>query len=237
VVDELEWILNRYTPDMLWIADDVFTIHHGWLAQFAAEMHRRKLQIPFECISRADRINEQVADLLAELGCFRIWIGSESGSQRVLDAMQRGVTTTQVRDAVDVCKYRGIQTGMFLMWGYEGEEMEDIEATIHHVKRTAPDIFFTTVAYPIRGTPYFGEVADRVTTTKLWADSSDRDFRIRGRHSRRFYQHADKLLRAEVELDKQASDPASDDSILAELRERISQAREGLRESYAEPEA
>jgi radical SAM superfamily enzyme YgiQ (UPF0313 family) len=236
VVDELEWILDRYIPDMLWIADDVFTIHHGWLAQFAAEMRRRKLQIPFECISRADRINEQVADLLAELGCFRIWIGSESGSQRVLDAMQRGVSTTQVRDAVDVCKDRGIQTGMFLMWGYEGEEMEDIEATIHHVKRTAPDIFFTTVAYPIRGTPYFEEVADRVTTTKLWADSSDRDFRIRGRHSRRFYQHADKLLRAEVELDKKASDPASHDSILAELRERIAQAREGLRESYAEHE-
>jgi anaerobic magnesium-protoporphyrin IX monomethyl ester cyclase len=238
VVDELEWILNRYSPDMLWIADDVFTIHHGWLAQFAAEMRRRKLQVPFECISRADRLNAQVADLLAELKCFRIWIGSESGSQRVLDAMQRGVTTTQVRDAVEVCKSRDIQTGMFLMWGYEGEEMEDIEATIRHVKRTRPDIFFTTVAYPIRGTPYFEEVADRVTTTKLWVDSSDRDFRIRGRHSRRFYQNADKLLRAEVELDKHLSaDSAPEDSVVIELRERIAQAREGLRESYAEPEA
>src|SRR5215813_13419306 len=200
-------------------------------------MRRRNLKIPFECISRADRINPQVADLLAELKCFRIWIGSESGSQRVLDAMQRGVSTTQVRDAVDVCKDRGIQTGMFLMWGYEGEQMEDIEATIHHVKRAAPDIFFTTVAYPIRGTPYFEEVADRVTTTKLWADGSDRDFRIRGRHSRRFYQHADRLLRAEVELDKKVSDAASDDSTLVELRERIAQARQGMRESYAEPEA
>jgi len=238
VVDELEWILDRYSPDMLWIADDVFTIHHGWLAQFAAEMRRRNLKIPFECISRADRINPQVADLLAELKCFRIWIGSESGSQRVLDAMQRGVTTTQVRDAVEVCKSRGIQTGMFLMWGYEGEEMEDVEATIRHVKRTRPDIFFTTVAYPIRGTPYFEDVADRVMTTKAWADGSDRDFRIRGRHSRNFYQNADKLLRAEVELDNRLrSDPAADDSIVVGLRERIAQARNGLRETYAEPEA
>ena len=238
VVDELEWILDRYSPDMLWIADDVFTIHHGWLAQFAAEMRRRNLKIPFECISRADRINPQVADLLAELKCFRIWIDSESGSQRVLDAMQRRVTTTQVRDAVKVCKTQKIQTGMFLMWGYEGEEMEDVEATIRHVKRTRPDIFFTTVAYPIRGTPYFADVADRVVTTKAWADGSDRDFRIRGRHSRNFYQNADKLLRAEVELDNRLrSDPAVDDSIVVGLRERIAQARDGLRETYAEPEA
>ena len=108
VVDELEWILGRYNPDMLWFADDVFTIHHGWLAQFAAEMKRRGLSIPFECISRADRINERVADLLAELNCFRIWIGSESGSQRVLDAMRRGVTVQQVQNAVGLCKSRGI---------------------------------------------------------------------------------------------------------------------------------
>ena len=238
VVDELEWILERYKPDMLWIADDVFTIHHGWLAQFAAEMKRRGLRIPFECISRADRLNPQAADFLAELNCFRIWIGSESGSQRVLDAMQRGVTVKQVQQAVDVCKSRGIQTGMFLMWGYEGEELDDIEATIDHVKRTSPDIFFTTVAYPIRGTPYFEEVAERVTSAAPWAEGSDRDFRIRGRHSRKFYQNADQLLRAEVELDRLlSSDVPGSDSVLIGLRERIAQAREGLRNTFAESEA
>jgi anaerobic magnesium-protoporphyrin IX monomethyl ester cyclase len=238
VVDEIEWILDRYSPDMLWIADDVFTIHHGWLAEFAAEMKKRRLKIPFECISRADRLNAHVADLLAELACFRIWIGSESGSQRVLDAMERGVTVKQVRDAVAACKSRGIQTGMFLMWGYEGEEMEDIEETIHHVKSTAPDIFFTTVAYPIRGTPYFDEVADRVTRVASWAEGSDRDFRIRGRHSRKFYQNADQLLRAEVELEKILSSnlPGTDSAVL-QIRGRIAQAREGLRNTFAESEA
>ena len=238
VVDEIEWILDRYSPDMLWIADDVFTIHHGWLAEFAAEMKKRRLKIPFECISRADRLNAHVTDLLAELACFRIWIGSESGSQRVLDAMERGVTVKQVRDAVAVCRSRGIQTGMFLMWGYEGEEMEDIEETIHHVKRAAPDIFFTTVAYPIRGTPYFDEVADRVTRVTSWAEGSDRDFRIRGRHSRKFYQNADQLLRAEVELEKILSSNVPDtDSAVLQIRGRIAQAREGLRNTFAESEA
>ena len=104
VVDELEDLLGRYNPDMLWIADDVFTIHHGWLAEFAGEMRRRGIRIPFECISRADRVNPRVADLLADLGCFRIWIGSESGSQRVLDAMERGVTVEEVQTAVELCK-------------------------------------------------------------------------------------------------------------------------------------
>jgi len=238
VVDELEWILQRYNPDMLWFADDVFTIHHGWLREFAAEMKRRRLRIPFECISRADRLNSQVVDLLAELNCFRIWIGSESGSQRVLDAMQRGVTVQEVQYAVEACRTKGIQTGMFLMWGYEGEAIEEIEDTIRHVKRCKPDIFLTTVAYPIRGTPYFEEVADRVVDPESWAESSDRNFRISGRHSRRFYQHADQLLRAEVEFDKLSyQQGASDDAVVSSLRQKIEQSREGLQSTFAEVEA
>jgi anaerobic magnesium-protoporphyrin IX monomethyl ester cyclase len=238
VVDELEWVLGRYNPDMLWFADDVFTIHHGWLAQFAAEMKRRGLRIPFECISRADRINERVADQLAELECFRVWIGSESGSQRVLDSMRRGVTVQQVQTAVAMCKSRGIQTGMFLMWGYDGEELEDIHATIRHVKASNPDVFLTTVAYPIRGTGYFDAVKDRAVSSKAWAEGSDRDFKIRGRHSRRYYQSVDRLLRAEVELDRlKNSNLTGDDLLLRELRQRIEQAQEGMKESVEEVEA
>jgi radical SAM superfamily enzyme YgiQ (UPF0313 family) len=238
VVDELEAILNRYNPDMLWIADDVFTIHHGWLAEFAGEMSRRGIRIPFECISRADRLNARVADLLADLGCFRMWIGSESGSQRVLDAMERGVTVEEVHAAVEVCKSRGIQTGMFLMWGYEGEELSDIEATVSHVRRTQPDVFFTTVAYPIGGTPYFEDVADRRTDPIPWEQSTDRNARIRGRHSRRFYGNADQLLRAEVELERLSrSQSPVEPSQFEELSRRIESAREGLRTTFAETEA
>src|SRR5215469_1940430 len=193
VVNELEWLMNRYQPDIAWLADDVFTIHPGWLNQYAAEMKRRGLKIPFECISRADRLPPRALDTLAELGCFRIWIGSESGSQRVLDAMERGVTVEQVRTAVAMAKARGMKTGMFLMWGYEGEDLDDIEATVEHVKRTDPDVFFTTVSYPIKGTPYFEAVASRLASPAAWAESSDRDYRIRGRHSRRYYQYADQL--------------------------------------------
>jgi hypothetical protein len=85
VADELEWLINRYQPQMAWMADDVFTIHHGWLFQYAAELKQRGLKLPFECISRPDRLNPRVVETLAEMGCFRVWIGSESGSQRILD--------------------------------------------------------------------------------------------------------------------------------------------------------
>ena len=96
VVDEVESLLTRYHPDMVWIADDVFTIHHGWLREYAAEMRRRGLRIPFECITRADRLNAEVSQILAELGCFRVWIGSESGSQKILDAMDKGTKVEQI---------------------------------------------------------------------------------------------------------------------------------------------
>jgi len=198
VAAEVEWLLARYQPDALWMADDVFTIHHGWLAEYGAEMARRGIRIPFECITRADRLNEHAADLLAQLGCSRVWIGSESGSQRILDAMQRGVTLEQVRGAVALCKSRGIETGMFLMWGYDGEQLPDVEATVDHVKQCRPDVFLTTISYPIKGTPYFEKVAERVVAAGNWRESTDREFRIRGRHSRNFYQHADDLLRSEM---------------------------------------
>jgi radical SAM superfamily enzyme YgiQ (UPF0313 family) len=219
---EVEYLLDRYQPETLWIADDVFTIHHDWILQYAAELRARRIRIPFECITRADRINERIAATLAELGCTRVWIGSESGSQRILNAMERGVTVEQVCKAVTLCRQNGIQIGMFLMWGYEGEDLSDIEATIDHVKACRPDVFFTTVSYPIKGTPYFDKVADRVVNIRPWKDSTDREFKIVGRHSRGFYQHADELLRSEMAPDPEAH--------------RTAAAREALRLSFDEVE-
>jgi len=199
VADEVQWIVETYRPEMLWYADDVFTIHAGWTRTFAAELRRRGIRLPFECITRADRLDEQTADALAEMGCFRVWIGSESGSQKVLDAMQRGVRVEQVYDAVTRVRARGIQAGMFLMWGYEGEGVDDIQATVEHVRRCRPDVYLTTVSYPIKGTPYYDEVAPKLVTIGEWSASTDRDVHIRGRHSRGYFQFADELLRSSME--------------------------------------
>ncbi len=223
VADEVEWILDRYHPEMLWYADDVFTIHHGWTFQYSEEMQRRGIRVPFECITRADRMNPRVAAALANMGCQRIWIGSESGSQRVLDAMERGVGIKQVREAVAAVRSEGIQAGMFLMWGYEQEQPEDIEATVDHVARCRPDVFLTTISYPIKGTAYFEQVQSRLVGGGEWRSRTDRDFGIRGRHSRRYFQFADELLRASAAEEPDAA--------------RIESARRGLAESYDEVEA
>jgi radical SAM superfamily enzyme YgiQ (UPF0313 family) len=237
VVDEVEWLLQEYSPDMVWVSDDVFTIHHDWLRKYAAEMRRRGLHIPFECISRADRLNDEMMDILAELGCFRVWIGSESGSQRILDSMDRGVKLEQVQKAVELSRSHGIQSGMFLMWGYEGEEIEDIEATVQHVSKSQPDLFFTTVSYPIKGTPYYQKVQDRLVQLGPWGKSSDREIKIRGRHSRRFYGFADKLLRSEVQLAKLTGAATLDDYEASRLRIEISEMRASMMAAAAEVEA
>ncbi|MBI3262906.1 MAG: B12-binding domain-containing radical SAM protein [Acidobacteria bacterium] len=202
VADEVEQIVDRYHPDMLWYADDVFTIHHGWILKYAAELERRRLRVPFECISRADRITPAIADALARLGCRRLWIGSESGSQRILDAMERGVTVGAVQDATQLLRGRGIQVGMFIMLGYAGEELQDLEATVDHLKRAAPDVFLTTVAYPIKGTPYYNEVRDEIDVPGKWSTRTDRDLRIRNRPGRAYYQFARRWMTAEVARDR-----------------------------------
>jgi anaerobic magnesium-protoporphyrin IX monomethyl ester cyclase len=237
VVDEVEWLIQEYSPDMVWVSDDVFTIHHDWLRKYAAEMRRRGLHIPFECISRADRLNDEMLGILAELGCFRVWIGSESGSQRILDSMDRGVKLEQVQKAVELSRTHGIESGMFLMWGYEGEEIEDIEATVQHVSKSQPDIFFTTVSYPIKGTPYYSKVQDRLVQLGPWGTTSDREIKIRGRHSRNFYSFADKLLRSEVQLAKIRDSAAVDDFEANRLRIEIAAMRASMMAAAEEVEA
>ncbi len=233
--DEVESIYQTYRPGQVWYADDVFTINHAWLYHYAAELKRRNLKLPFETISRADRmLKEEVLETLAEMGCYRIWIGSESGSQRILDAMQRGVTVEQVQWATHAAQRHGIQVGMFLMWGYDGETVEDIEATIDHVKKSNPDIFLTTVSYPIKNTAYFHQVADRVQLDQAWDTATDRDYIIRGRHSRAYYKQADRWLRREVEAFRlEAADPIE----AARKRAEASEARAQLLAAAGEVEA
>jgi len=200
VVEEIAFIQRRYAPERLWFVDDVFTIHRGWTIEFAGEMKARGLRIPFECITRAERVDEEVALSLKSLGCFRVWIGSESGSQRILDAMDRRVRVEQVRAATRLLRAQGIEVGFFIMVGYEGEEDRDLAATVEHIRRSEPDVVLTTTSYPIRGTAYATAVAERSTNPRPWAESSDRDTLIRGRHAPAYYDAA----RAWIEQDAES---------------------------------
>jgi radical SAM superfamily enzyme YgiQ (UPF0313 family) len=148
-------------------------------------------------------MNEKVMDTLAEMGCYQLWIGSESGSQRILDAMRREVKVEQVQWATHELQKRGIKVGMFIMLGFEGEELPDIQATVDHLKIAGPDIFLTTVAYPIKGTGYYKQVADRVLARADWDQRTDRNLTVRGRHSRRYYEYAQRWMFGEFNLHRQ----------------------------------
>ena len=134
------------------------------------------------------------------MGCYRLWIGAESGSQRILDAMERRTNAARMRDMIRLVKSHGIRAGTFIMVGYEGETWNDIKLTADHLRDAAPDDVLTTLSYPIKGTPYYNSVADRIVARRGWEEGSDRDLTIRGRNSRRFYAHAQRWLQAEAEL-------------------------------------
>jgi radical SAM superfamily enzyme YgiQ (UPF0313 family) len=187
---------------MLWYADDVFNINHKWLFDYAAELKRREIKIPFECICRADRMNEEIVATLRDMGCFRVWIGSESGSQRLLDLMKRGVKAEQVQAMTQLAKRHGIETGMFLMWGFEDENRDDIVQTVEHVKKANPDLVLTTVSYPIKGTEYYSRMAGQnvVVNNLPWEKSNDRHYKIRHRHSPRYYDYVNRWMHGELKL-------------------------------------
>lgn len=200
VVAEVEEIAATYKPDLLWYADDVFTINKKWLFEYADLLDQHGLKIPFETISREDRLDEEVIGTLARMGCSRLWIGAESGSQRVLDAMKRRTNAERVTSMVHLLQQHGIEVGMFIMLGYDGEERSDIEETVGFLKDAAPDTFLTTVAYPIKGTPYYATVEDRVFSHRAWELGSDRDYSVAGRHSSRYYRFATRWMVSEVAL-------------------------------------
>lgn len=198
VADELQQIYQQYSPDSIWFVDDVFTIHHRWLSEFNDALKKRNLSITYECITRSDRLNEEVIKTLKESGCFRVWIGAESGSQKVIDLMDRRVRVEQVRDMIRLASKHGIETGTFIMLGYPGETEEDIKETIHHLKTSAPDHFTITVAYPIAGTELFKEVEQIKTTNVEWHAATDREIDFKRTYSRKYYDHAVQYVVREV---------------------------------------
>lgn len=202
VVDEIEHIASTYRPDTLWFVDDVFTISPKWTRSFAEEVTSRGVSIPYECITRADRLDEEMIDLLVTSGCYRVWIGAESGSQRIIDAMDRRVSVERVREMMRLCGAKGLETGTFIMLGYPGETNEDVLETIRHLKACQADHFTVTLAYPIAGTPLYEEVREDLTGLPEWSESTDRDLHFRRTYDDRYYRHALRRLSAEVALDR-----------------------------------
>lgn len=205
VVTELKSIVDQFNPDSIWFVDDVFTISHKWLKQFQLALHESNIRIAYECITRADRMNEEVIQILKDTGCFRVWIGAESGSQKVIDLMDRRVDVNQVREMIRLARRYGIEAGTFIMLGYPGETEDDIQETIRHLKQSNPDHFTITLAYPIRGTELFEEV-EITSSDSPWGVTTDRDLDFKRTYRKRYYDFAVRHVVNEVNFFKSRLD-------------------------------
>ena len=198
VVDEMECIKKNYKPDQIWFVDDVFTINHKWLREFRDELVKRNVIVPYEIITRADRMSDEVIAILKETGCFRVWIGAESGSQKIIDAMDRRVDVKMVRENIIKTKRQGIEAGTFIMLGYPGEQRADIKETITHLKVSDPSFYTITLAYPITGTPLYEEVNNVMQIPGPWENITDRDYDFKRVHSKIYYKYAIDWVNNEV---------------------------------------
>ena len=194
VVEEMGMLQKNYKPDSIWFVDDVFTVSHKWIKEFHEETQKQNIKIPFECITRAERLNSEILQLLKEAGCYRIWIGAESGSQKIIDAMDRRVEVDVVKKAIQDTNALGMETGTFIMVGYPGETMEDIKITTKYLKDADPTHFTITKAYPIKGTSLYNDIEDKITIKPDWETSTDRDIDFKRTYSSGFYDYAIKYL-------------------------------------------
>ncbi len=161
-------IKATYAPDFLRVVDDITGVNRRWVLEWRAEVLARDAVIPFECLTRVNLATEEMLTALKEMGCRRIYFGAESGSQKVLDAMKKGIRVAQTYQAAALCKRPGIETYFFMMVGYPGEEFEDLQLSVRLLRETRPDIFSTTIAYPLPGTPFYGQVRDRLMFDSEW---------------------------------------------------------------------
>jgi radical SAM superfamily enzyme YgiQ (UPF0313 family) len=206
VVEEMVWLKQVYAPDHLWIADDIFGLKPGWIERFAEFVDRRDAAVPFKCLLRADQVTADFAAALGHAACQTVWIGAESGSQRVLDAMEKGTRVEQIERATRLLHETGIHVGFFLQFGYPGETRDDIDKTLEMVRTCRPDDIGVSVSYPLPGTPFYQRVQSQLGQKQNWVDSNDLAMMFRATYVPDFYRALHALVHAEFRARRSAEE-------------------------------
>lgn len=195
VVDELEILTKEYGATYFWVCDDIFGLKPGWVQEFKDLLIKRKLSIQYKIQSRVDLLlKEDNIDVLAASGLETVWVGAESGSQKILDAMDKGTDVQQIYKATELLQRKGVKVAFFLQFGYLGETMEDIEKTIQMVLDIMPDDLGISVSYPLPGTKFFEMVQSELKEKQNWEDSDDLAMMYQGTFSPAFYRRLHRLV-------------------------------------------
>lgn len=189
VVQELKYLKEQYHFDYVWFCDDIFGLKPGWINQFAAQVKQQQLHLKFKIQSRADLLlQDDNIKALAEAGCDLVWIGAESGSQKILDAMDKGITVGQIAEASDLLKKHGIKRSFFIQFGYLGETRADIDKTIAMIHELLPDELGISVSYPLPGTVFYEKVKAMMGEKTNWKDSDELSLMFHSTFRPEFYK-------------------------------------------------
>jgi anaerobic magnesium-protoporphyrin IX monomethyl ester cyclase len=207
VVEELLMLKNKYNFDHIWFCDDIFGLKPGWVQEFAHLIEANNLSIRFKIQSRADLlVEEKYVAALARAGCENVWMGAESGSQKILDAMDKGITIDQITTATALLKKNKIRPSFFIQFGYLGETAEDISMTIKMINKLLPSDIGISVSYPLPGTKFYETVKEQLKTKANWTDSDDLAMMFQNQYQPSFYKqlhrYVHKSYRKHLALDK-----------------------------------
>lgn len=189
VVKEMKYLRSTLNPDHIWFCDDIFGLKPGWIQMFSEEVRRQNAIIPFKCLARVDLLlKDNVIEHLAKAGCQTVWVGAESGSQNILDAMDKGTTVEHIYEATRLLKAAGIRVGFFIQYGYPGETLEDIQLTLNMIRDCLPDDIGVSVSYPLPGTRFYDRVQSQMGKKMNWVDSQDLAMMFAGNYHPDFYR-------------------------------------------------
>jgi anaerobic magnesium-protoporphyrin IX monomethyl ester cyclase len=200
VAAEMAYLKHAFNPGHIWFADDIFGFRVDWVTEFAAAAKAADAQIPFSIQTRADLISERMARALRDAGCTEAWIGAESGSQKVLDAMNKGTTVSEILSARERLKAVGIRVGFFIQLGYLDEQLEDILATRDLLTAAQPDEIGVSVSYPLPGTKFYELVKSQLHGKTHWQESNDLEMMFHGTYTSDFYRVVRNLLHDQISL-------------------------------------
>jgi len=189
VVEEMAWLKERFNPDQIWFMDDIMGIQDRWIEEFADLLGARGLRIPFKSLNRVDLLlRGKTIPALARAGAQIVWVGAESGSQTILDAMEKGTRVEQIYEATRQLHAHGIKVAFFLQFGYPGETRADIELTLQMVRDLMPDDIGISVSYPLPGTKFHEQVRGQFGERANWVDSQDLAMLYQGPFRTEFYR-------------------------------------------------
>ena len=155
VLAEIRECIERFGIRDFLFRSDTFTARRPWLLELCEALENSGLKIRWACNSRVDTLDKEMLEAMKEAGCWLIAFGLESGSQKMLDIMKKGISKQQIREAMTLCKQVGMKKSVYFLLGLPWETEETFRETVSFAKELSPDFIEFFYTYPFEGTELY----------------------------------------------------------------------------------